>query len=154
MEIFAIAALLLLIVATACYCVKYEVPTMISEMYYGTGRDFLFPSLLALVAVAFMPAMMGQGIDCLAFLTCSGLLFVAVAPAYLEGLDRAVHKGGAITAATCGIAWTISACPAVLPPVCTLMAIALTADTRRADRWLFWGEWAALLSVAAATILA
>ena len=45
-------------------------PTMISEIYYGTGRSLLIPCLLVALALSFLPTMLDiGGQQWLAFLT-------------------------------------------------------------------------------------
>ena len=83
---------MLFIVTAMYYAVAKGRPTMVSEIYYGMGCNWLMPLLLVAMAFAFMPAMLDAGgFDAAAFLTCAGLAFVGTAPAYLEegGQSRA-----------------------------------------------------------------
>lgn len=126
-------------------------PTMISEIYYGTGRSLLMPCVLVALALSFLPTMLDLGgQQWLAFLTCMGLAFVGAAPAYLSQGERSVHKGAAILAAVAGTLWCMTMEPCVVA-VAALMAIIATLTDRRC--WLFWCEVCAMSSVAATVVI-
>lgn len=146
--IFLYAVTLLLI---ALYSRNMGRPTMISEIYYGTGRSLLMPCLLVALALSFLPTMLDLGgQQWLAFLTCIGLAFVGAAPAYLSQGERSVHKGAAILAAVAGTLWCMTMEPCVVA-VAALMAIIATLTDRRC--WLFWCEVCAMSSVAVTVVL-
>lgn len=146
--IFLYAVTLLLI---ALYSRNMGRPTMISEIYYGTGRSLLMPCLLVAIALSFLPTMLDLGgQQWLAFLTCMGLAFVGAAPAYLSEGERSVHKGAAILAAVAGTLWCMTMEPCVVA-VTAIMAIIATLTDRRC--WLFWCEVCAMSSVAATVVL-
>ena len=146
--IFLYALTLLLI---ALYSRNMGRPTMISEIYYGTGRSLLMPCLLVALALSFLPTMLDLGgQQWLAFLTCMGLAFVGAAPAYLSQGERSVHKGAAILSAVAGTLWCMTMEPCVVA-VAAIMAIIATLTDRRC--WLFWCEVCALSSVAATVVL-
>ena len=126
-------------------------PTMISEIYYGTGRSLLMPCLLVALALSFLPLMLDLGgQQWLAFLTCIGLAFVGAAPAYLREGERPVHKGAAILAAIAGTLWCLTMEPCVVAVSALIAAIASLADSRC---WLFWCEVCALSSVAVTVVI-
>ena len=126
-------------------------PTMISEIYYGTGRSWLMPVTLVALALSFLPIMLDLGgQQWLAFLTCMGLAFVGAAPAYLSQGERSVHKGAAILAAVAGTLWCLTMEPYVVAVAAIIAVIASLADRRC---WLFWCEVCALSSVAATLML-
>lgn len=146
--IFLYALTLLLI---SLYSRNMGRPTMISEIYYGTGRSLLLPCLLVALALSFLPTMLDLGgQQWLAFLTCIGLAFVGAAPAYLSQGERSVHKGAAILAAVAGTLWCLTMEPCVVA-VAAIMAIIATLTDRRC--WLFWCEVCAMSSVAATVVL-
>lgn len=146
--IFLYAVTILLI---ALYSRNLGRPTMISEIYYGTGRSLLMPCLLVALALSFLPLMLDLGgQQWLAFLTCMGLTFVGAAPAYLSQGERSVHKGAAILAAVAGTLWCMTMEPCVVA-VAAIMAIIATLTDRRC--WLFWCEVCAMSSVAATVML-
>lgn len=126
-------------------------PTMISEIYYGTGRSLLLPCMLVALALSFLPTMLDLGgQQWLAFLTCMGLAFVGAAPAYLREGERSVHKGAAIMSAFAGTLWCMTMEPCVVAVAALIAVIASFADRRC---WLFWCEVCALSSVAATVVL-
>lgn len=126
-------------------------PTMISEIYYGTGRSLLMPCLLVSLALSFLPWMLDLGgQQWLAFLTCMGLAFVGAAPAYLREGERSVHKGAAILAAVAGTLWCMTMEPCVVAVAAIIAVIASLADRRC---WLFWCEVCAMSSVAVTVVL-
>ncbi len=126
-------------------------PTMISEIYYGTGRSLLLPCLLVALALSFLPVMLDiGGQQWLAFLTCIGLAFVGAAPAYLSDGERSVHKGAAIMSALAGTLWCLTMEPWVVAVAAIIAVIASLADRRC---WLFWCEVCAMSSVAATVVI-
>lgn len=126
-------------------------PTMISEIYYGTGRSLVMPVTLVALALAFLPSMLDLGgQQWLALLSCMGLAFVGAAPAYLSEGERSVHKGAAILAAVAGTLWCMTMEPCVVSVAALIAVIASLADRRC---WLFWCEVCALSSVAATLVL-
>ena len=126
-------------------------PTMISEIYYGTGRSLLLPCLLVALALSFLPLMLDLGgQQWLAFLTCMGLAFVGAAPAYLSEGEHAVHKVAAIISALASTLWCLTMEPCVVA-VAALIAVIASLTDRRC--WLFWCEVCALSSVAATVVI-
>lgn len=143
----ALIMYMLFIVMTVLYVLTKGRPTMVSEIFYGMGRNWLMPFLLVAMAFAFMPAMFEAGdFDAAAFLTCAGLAFVGTAPAYLEEGDRAVHKAGAIVSALASVMWGLTTMPAVVAVYGVAAAVASVTDRRC---WLFWCEVCAVSCVAA-----
>lgn len=146
--IFLYALTLLLI---ALYSRNMGRPTMISEIYYGTGRSLVMPATLVALALSFLPTMLDLGgQQWLAFLTCMGLAFVGAAPAYLSQGERSVHKGAAILAAVAGTLWCMTMEPCVVA-VAAIMAIIATLTDRRC--WLFWCEICTMTAVLATVVI-
>ena len=142
-------ALTLLLIAL--YSRNMGRPTMISEIYYGTGRSLLLPCLLVALAMSFLPTMLDLGgQQWLAFLTCMGLAFVGAAPAYLSQGDRSVHKVAAIMSAFAGTLWCLTMEACVVAVAALIAAIASLADRRC---WLFWCEICAMTAVLAAVVI-
>lgn len=145
--IVALIMYALFVVTTMCYVVTKGRPTMVSEIYYGMGRNWLIPLLLVAMAFTFLPTMLDMGgFDAAAFLTCVGLAFVGTAPAYLEEGDRAVHKVGAIVSALASVIWGLATMPVVVAVYGVAAAAASVTDRRC---WLFWCEVCAISCVAA-----
>ena len=126
-------------------------PTMISEIYYGTGRSLLLPCLLVPLALSFLPTMLDLGgQQWLAFLTCMGLAFVGAAPAYLSEGEHAVHKGAAIMSALAGTLWCLTMEPCVVA-VAALIAAVASLSGRRC--WLLWCEICTMTAVLATVVI-
>jgi hypothetical protein len=126
-------------------CATKRVPTMLSEVYYLADKDWSFPALMVTLGVSFLPLMLSKGgLECMAFLTCVGIIFVGAAPAYLDESQRTIHKCAAITSAIASVAWacSINALPTVLFAV---LAGVLCIWTRR--YWLFIVECCAILNI-------
>lgn len=143
----ALIMYVLFIVTAMYYAVVKGRPTMVSEIYYGMGCNWLMPLLLVAMALTFLPTMLDMGgFDAAAFLTCAGLAFVGTAPAYLEEGDRAVHKAGAIVSALASVIWGLATMPAVVAVYGVAAVVAAVTDRRC---WLFWCELCAVSCVAA-----
>ena len=95
---------------------RFGVPTMVSDVYYQlqdyTGSEvigdkrkrnysWVFTAVMVASAILMLIPMLdsGNGIQCLAFLGCAGLMFVGTAPNYIDKDTLPVHKCGAIVAA-------------------------------------------------------
>lgn len=139
----------IILLALALYvfscCVAKRVPTMLSEVYYLTDRDWLFPAFMVTLGVSFLPLMLETGgLECMAFLTCVGIIFVGAAPAYLDENQRTIHKCGAITSAIASVAWacSINALPTVLFAV-----LAAVLCIWKRQYWLFIVECCAIFNI-------
>lgn len=145
-----------LALAVYASCRLHGVPEMISELYYRERHGWVFALLLAATGAAMMPVMLDKGgWQWAAFLTCAGLILVGVAPAYLEGGDRAVHKGAAMSAAMAAVVWCMSAgaCRTVALAVWGCLAGLLCMYAKGGMKgvrthWLFAAEVAAMAMVA------
>lgn len=106
---------------------RFGIPDMVSDTFYQlqgcTGSEvvddkhkgnygFVFSLVMLAVAVMMMICLLdtGMGVQCLAFLGCAGLAFVAIAPNYVDKDELAVHKAGAIVAAVGCVGWCMSVC--------------------------------------------
>ena len=91
---------------------KFGLPEMVSDTFYQLGRrwGWLFTAVMVTVAWLMMVAILdtGKGAQCLAFLGCTGLMFVGVAPNYCDRDTYPVHKGGAMVAAIGCVGWAMS----------------------------------------------
>uniref|UniRef100_UPI0040250FCA hypothetical protein n=1 Tax=Prevotella sp. TaxID=59823 RepID=UPI0040250FCA len=140
---------IIIFIALALYvlscCVVKRVPTMLSEVYYLADKDWLFPALIATLGASFLPLMLSKGgLECMAFLTCVGIIFVGAAPAYLDESQRTIHKCGAITSAIASVAWACSI--SVLPTVLFAVLAAVLCIWKR-RYWLFIAECCAILNI-------
>lgn len=145
MMTLAIIILLALALYIFSCCVARRVPTMLSEVYYLTDKDWLFPALMVTLGASFLPLMLSKGgLECMAFLTSVGIVFVGAAPAYLDESQRTIHKCGAITSAIASVAWACSI--SVLPTVLFAVLAAVLCIWKR-HYWLFIVECCAILNI-------
>ena len=145
MAALPIIILIVLVLYVFSCCVTKRVPTMLSEVYYLTDKDWLFPALMATLGASFLPLMLSKGgLECMVFLTCVGIIFVGATPAYLDENQRTIHKCGAITSAIASVAWacSISALPTVLFAV-----LAAVLCIWKRQYWLFIVVCCAILNI-------
>ena len=99
----------LLFMAMLCVVInKYGVPDMVSTIYYLLGkRGWVFQLVMMLFGAMMMVCLLdsGLGVPCLAFFACAGLMFVGMAPRFLEESERGLHKGAAIVSAVASVGW-------------------------------------------------
>lgn len=108
MVVLSLFATVLLIALLFIVISKYGVPDMVSSIYYLLGkRGWVFQFVMMLFSALMMACLLdsGLGVQCLAFFACSGMMFVGVAPRFLEQGERAVHKGAAIVSAVASVGW-------------------------------------------------
>lgn len=108
LAIFSFCLLAAYLIVTAR---KFGLPDMVSDTYYQLGRrGWMFSLVMVLVAASMMIAILDteRGVQCLAFIGCSGLAFVGVAPNYCDKDTYPVHKGGAMVAALGCVGWCMS----------------------------------------------
>ena len=108
MVILSFVAALLFVVMLCVVIDKYGVPDMVSSIYYLLGkRGWMFQLVLVLFGAMMMVCLLdsGLGVPCLAFFACAGLMFVGMAPRFLEESERGLHKGAAIVSAVASVGW-------------------------------------------------
>lgn len=102
----------LLFMAMLCVVInKYGVPDMVSSIYYLMGKKgWVFQTVMMLFGAMMMVCLLdsGLGVQCLAFFACAGLMFVGMAPRFLEESERGLHKGAAIVAAVASVGWCLT----------------------------------------------
>ena len=157
----------------ALMALRFGIPDMVSDTFYqltgeasGGGKQSLvrgLPFTIVLLATAFimLPCMLSlDGIQPLAFIGCSGLAFVGVAPNYYDRDEGQVHKISAIIAAIGCTAWCLSVnpWPTVIIAVVYALYLALKSLLKALDSiWYisrgitfhpwYWAEVAAFLDV-------
>lgn len=107
----SIIAALLFVVMLCVVINKYGVPDMVSSIYYLMGKKgWVFQMVMILFGMLMMVCLLDceKGVQCLAFLSCAGLMFVGAAPRFMNE-DRGVHKAAATICAMAGIGWCLSA---------------------------------------------
>ena len=108
MVILSFVAALLFVVMLCVVIDKYGVPDMVSSIYYLLGkRGWMFQLVLVLFGALMMACLLDSelGEPCLAFFACAGLMFVGMAPRFLEESERGLHKGAAIVSAVASVGW-------------------------------------------------
>lgn len=107
----SIIAALLFVVMLIVVIGKYGVPEMVSSIYYLLGKSgWVFQVVMMSVGMLMLMCLLDceKGVQCLAFLSCAGLMFVGAAPRFMNE-DRGVHKAAATICAMAGIGWCLSA---------------------------------------------
>lgn len=107
----SIIAALLFVVMLFVVIEEYGVPEMVSSIYYLMGKKgWVFQMVMILFGMLMMVCLLdcGKGVQCLAFLSCAGLMFVGAAPRFLEQDERAVHKSAAIVSAAASVGWCLT----------------------------------------------
>lgn len=104
----SIIAALLFVVMLFIVIKKCGIPEMVSSIYYLLGKSgWVFQLVLMLFGAMMMVCLLdsGLGVPCLAFFACAGLMFVGMAPRFLEESERGLHKGAAIVSAVASVGW-------------------------------------------------
>lgn len=107
----SIIAALLFVVMLIVVIRKYGVPEMVSSIYYLLGKSgWMFQVYIIMFAALMMVCLLdsGLGVQCLAFLSCAGLMFVGAAPRFLDKNERKIHKTAAITSAMASVTWCLT----------------------------------------------
>lgn len=116
---------------------RFGIPDMVSDTYHQlqntTGSEvigdkrkrnygWVFSLVMCMCAILMMVCLLDseKGVQCFAFLGCAGLVFVGIAPNYVDKDISPIHKGGAIVAAIGCVGWCLSVCWWV-----TLVAVAV-----------------------------
>ena len=144
---------------------RFGVPTMVSDVYYQlqdyTGSEvidnklkrnygWVFTAIMVASSILMLIPMLdcGTGIQCLAFLGCSGLMFVGFVPRYLNNTEHAIHKTAAITAAIGCVGWcaSVNLIPTILLAIAVLIIYFPPAKKPKSVGY-YWAEVAAFLDV-------
>lgn len=147
MYILSVISFLLLGGFLLLAAMRFGIPAMVSDVYYQlqgcTGSEvigdkrkrnygWVFTAVMVTCAVLMMICMLdsGKGVQFLAFLGCGGLMFVGLAPNYLDHDAYPIHKTAAIVAAVGSIGWCLSACwvPTVVIAFIYLLLITVDGD--------------------------
>lgn len=111
-------SILCIVAYTIAVCVKNKgIPNSISATFYKLEHPYLFCATMWLTAGFLMPAILDiskPGTEWMAFLGCAGMLFVGVAPNFLEDYEGKVHTFGAILCLAGSQLWVAFNCPWVL----------------------------------------
>ena len=144
---------------------RFEIPTMVSDVYYQlqgcTGSEvigdkrkrnygWVFTAVMVASSILMLIPMLdcGMGIQCLAFLGCAGLMFVGFVPHYLDSAEHIIHKSAAITAAIGCVGWcaSVNLIPTILLAIAVLIIYFPPAKKQKVVGY-YWAEIAAFLDV-------
>ena len=144
---------------------RFGVPTMVSDVYYQlqdyTGSEvidnklkrnygWVFTAIMVASSILMLIPMLdcGMGIQCLAFLGCTGLMFVGLVPRYLDSAEHIIHKSAAITSAIGCVGWcaSVNFIPTILLAIAVLIIYFPLAKKLKAVGY-YWAEIAAFLDV-------
>lgn len=111
MVVLSLYAAVLLIALLFMVISKHGVPDMVSSIYYMMDKHgWVFQVYIIMFATLMMVCLLdsGLGVQCLAFLSCAGLMFVGAAPRFLDESERKVHKTAAIVSAVASVGWCLT----------------------------------------------
>ena len=87
------------------------IPVSLSATYYELGRrGWMFQVFMCIVACTLYPVWMvasSAPLQCLPFLSCASMLFVAAAPSFRMKLEGKVHYTAAAVCCTCAVLWQV-----------------------------------------------
>lgn len=151
--------MVLLIISTALAafyivfaCVRSgDFPVSLSATYYNLKNDgWIFEVVMAAVAVTLMPTWIDVSsfhTEWMAFIACSGLMFVAAAPSFRIPLVGMVHYSSAIVCCLLSEIWQIAEGLWDVTIWFGLLGGMLTLVWR--DKWCWWMECAVIGSLLA-----
>lgn len=165
MYILSIISFLLLAVFLLLAAMRFGIPSMVSDVYYQLqgcagskiinnkckcNYGWVFKLVMFVSAILILVPLLdsGKGIQFLAFLGCAGLMFVSLAPRYLDNNEHAIHKAAAITAAIGCVGWcsSVNLAPTLLLAIAVLIIYFPPAKKSKNDGY-YWAEVAAFLDV-------
>lgn len=165
MYILSIISFLLLAVFLLLAAMRFGIPSMVSDVYYQLqgcagskiinnkckcNYGWVFTLVMFVSAILILVPLLdsGKGIQFLAFLGCAGLMFVSLAPRYLDNNEHAIHKAAAITAAIGCVGWcsSVNLAPTLLLAIAVLIIYFPPAKKSKNDGY-YWAEVAAFLDV-------
>lgn len=150
MNITIIIAITILVIYTVTLCVANKrIPNSLSQSVFmlSPSASWIWTLVIGFVTIAVMPKMLevsGDNWKFLAFLSCIGLIFVALCPISprKDGIEYEVHMTGA---------WMCAVCSQLLVAVTKLWLMALWIPWVIAFIWItkdskwrtkvFWAEW-------------
>ena len=126
-----------------------RIPCSLSATFYDLGsKGWLFSLCISTVALTLFPVWMGlssDGTECMAFLACSGLLFVASAPSFKMELEGKVHYMSAALCCACAVLWQI--CEGLWDVTLFFAFLGGMLSIQFKEKWCWWLECAVIGSV-------
>ena len=152
MGVLVLSAVTVIVAAYTVGCaVRFGVPESFSRTYYDLGEDgWIFQLFMFGVAIGLLPlwlAVSGEELQCLVFLACSSLMFVAAAPEFRVELQGKVHYTAAAVCCVSVFAWQILEGMWDVVLWFVWMGGMLTLKNR--SKWCWWLECAAVGSLLA-----
>lgn len=165
MYVLSIISFLLLGGFLLLAAMRFGVPAMVSDVYYQLqgcagskiinnkckcNYGWVFTLVMFVSSLLMLVSLLdsGKGVQFLAFLGCAGLMFVSLAPRYLDNNEHAIHKAAAITAVIGCVGWcsSVNLAPTLLLAIAVLIIYFPPAKKSKNDGY-YWAEVAAFLDV-------
>lgn len=155
-----ITSLVILMSYTVAVCIKFGIPTTLSESYYFIYKKYLFTLVLWLSGFLILPPIMemtGGDTQIIPFLSIIGIMIVGAAPRYKEQ-ERTLHIIGATMAGFFSQLWIILyAYPWTLLTwaILIIWAIGILIESKLMEwseeldkrKWFFWAEMLAFINL-------
>lgn len=155
-----ITSLVILMSYTVAVCIKFGIPTTLSESYYFIYKKYLFTLVLWLSGFLLLPPIMemtGGDTQIIPFLSVIGIMIVGAAPKYKEQ-ERTLHIIGATMAGFFSQLWIILyAYPWTLLTwfILIIWAIGILIESKLVKwseeldkrKWFFWAEMLAFINL-------
>ena len=155
-----ITSLVILMSYTVAVCIKFGIPTTLSESYYFIYKKYLFTLVMWLSGFLLLPPIMemtGGNTQIIPFLSIIGIMIVGAAPRYKEQ-ERTLHIMGATMAGFFSQLWIILyAYPWTLLTwfILIIWAIGILIESKLVERseeldkrkWFFWAEMLAFINL-------
>lgn len=165
MYVLSIISFLLLGGFLLLAAMRFGVPNMVSDVYYllqncagseviGDKRKrnygWVFTLVMFVSAILMLVSLLdsGKGVQFLAFLGCTGLMFVGFAPHYLDSNEHAIHKSAAITSAVGCVGWcaSVNLAPTLLLAIVVLIIYFPPAKKPKTVGY-YWAEVAGFIDM-------
>ena len=155
-----ITSLVILMSYTVAVCIKFGIPTTLSESYYFIYKKYLFTLVMWLSGFLLLPPIMemtGGDTQIIPFLSIIGIMIVGAAPRYKEQ-ERTLHIVGATMAGFFSQLWIILyAYPWTLLTwaILIIWAIGILIESKLMEwseeldkrKWFFWAEMLAFINL-------
>ena len=155
-----ITSLAILMSYTVAVCIKFGIPTTLSESYYFIYKKYLFTLVMWLSGFLILPPIMemtGGNTQIIPFLSIIGIMIVGAAPRYKEQ-ERTLHIMGATMAGFFSQLWIILyAYPWTLLTwfILIIWAIGILIESKLVEwseeldkrKWFFWAEMLAFVNL-------
>lgn len=146
MIVLTITSAVVLFTYIITFCIKYGIPSSISDSYYSLRWGPLFTLILWICGFLILPGCMEMAqtanTQIIPFLGVGGLLLVGAAPR-VRDYERQTHLVGAITCGVCSQLWVIlygSLISMVLWLIPITIVIVKTMRNKKLNNITFWAE--------------